>query len=83
MASEPGSSFFLFLPAPTQPSALAQPSVVKVKGLLSLVQLLATPETSLPGSSLHVILQARILEWVAMPSPRDLSGPGIEPRYPA
>ena len=25
---------------------------------------------SLPGSSVHGILQARILEWVAMPSPR-------------
>ena len=26
------------------------------------------------------ILQARILEWVAMPSSRDLPNPGIEPR---
>ena len=26
------------------------------------------------------ILQARILEWVAMPSPGDLSNPGIEPK---
>ena len=25
---------------------------------------------SLPGSSVHVILQTRILEWVAMPSSR-------------
>ena len=30
---------------------------------------------SLPGSSLHGILQARILEWVAMPSPRGSSCP--------
>ena len=29
------------------------------------------------------ILQARILEWVAMPFPRDLPNPGIEPRSPA
>ena len=29
-----------------------------------------------------VILQGRILEWVAMPSSRDLSNPGIELRYP-
>jgi len=29
------------------------------------------------------ILQARILEWVAMPSSRDLPDPGIEPRSPA
>ena len=31
-----------------------------------------------PGSSLHGILQARILEWVAFPSPGDLRDPGIE-----
>ena len=29
------------------------------------------------------ILQARILEWVAMPSLRDLPNPGIEARSPA
>ena len=28
----------------------------------------------------HGILHARILEWVAMPSSRDLPEPGIEPR---
>ena len=28
-------------------------------------------------------LQARILEWVVMPSPGDLPNPGIEPRPPA
>ena len=33
-----------------------------------------------PGSSVHGIFQARILEWVAtFPSPRDLPAPGIEP----
>ena len=32
-----------------------------------------------PGSSVHEILQARVLEWVAMPSSRDYSHPGIEP----
>ena len=31
------------------------------------------------GSSVHGILQARILEWVAVPSPRDLPNSGIEP----
>ena len=30
---------------------------------------------SLPGSSVHGILQARMLEWVAMPSSRGSSGP--------
>ena len=34
---------------------------------------------SLPGSSVHRILQARILEYLAMPSPRGSSEPGIEP----
>ena len=33
-----------------------------------------------PGSSVHGILQARILEWVATPSSRGSSEPGIEPR---
>ena len=32
-----------------------------------------------PGSSVHGILQASILEWVAMPSSRGSSWPGIEP----
>ena len=31
-----------------------------------------------PGSPVRGILQARILEWVAMPSPGDLPDPGIE-----
>ena len=38
---------------------------------------------SLPGSSVHGIFQARILEWVGIPSPRDLPDPGIEPRSTA
>ena len=33
-----------------------------------------------PGSSVHAILQARILEWVAMPPPGDLPDPVIEPK---
>ena len=37
---------------------------------------------SLPGSSVHGILQTRILEWVAFPS-RDLPNPGIKTRFPA
>ena len=40
-------------------------------------------DCSLPGSSVNGILQARILEWVAVSSPRDLPDPGIEPRSPA
>ena len=37
----------------------------------------------LPGSSTHVILQARIVEWVAIPSPGDLPNLGIELGSPA
>ena len=36
-----------------------------------------------PGYSVHGIFQARILEWVAIPSPGDLPDPGIEPLSPA
>ena len=39
-------------------------------------------DCSLPGSSVHRILQERILEWVAIPFSRDLPNPGIEPRSP-
>ena len=40
-------------------------------------------DCSPPGSSVHGILQARILEWVAFPFPGDLPDPGIKPRPPA
>ena len=36
-------------------------------------------DCSPPGSSVHGILQGRILEWVACPPPGDLSNIGIEP----
>ena len=45
---------------------------------------LCDPMGSLPGSSVHGILQARILEYgLPFPSPGDLPDPGIEPRSPA
>ena len=34
-------------------------------------------------STVHGILQARMLEWVAFPSPGDLPNSGIELRSPA
>ena len=34
---------------------------------------------SLPGSSVHGILQASILQWVVVPSSGDLPDPGTEP----
>ena len=36
-------------------------------------------DCSPPGSSVHGILQTRILEWIAFPSPGDLPNLGIEP----
>ena len=52
----------------------------KVKKPLSPVQLCDPMEYSLPGSSVHGILQARLLEWVAVPFSRGLPDPGIKPR---
>jgi len=40
-------------------------------------------DCSPPGSSAHGILQARILEWVAISFSRGLPDPRIEPRSPA
>ena len=54
-------------------------SKVKVKVLsLRCVQLFVTPWTvcSPPGSSVHGNLQARMLEWVAIPFSRESSQPG-------
>ena len=36
-----------------------------------------------PGSSIHGILQARILEWLWLPSPGDLPKLGFTPWFPA
>ena len=42
-------------------------------------QLCDPTDCSPPGFSVHELLQARILEWVAIPSPGDLPHPGIKP----
>ena len=39
-----------------------------------------TVDCSLPGSPIHGILKARILKWVAIPSPGGFPDPGIKPR---
>ena len=52
--------------------------------LLQLCFTLCNPmDCNLSGFSVHGILQARILEWVAIPSSRNLLNPGIEPASPA
>ena len=51
---------------------------------ISYLFLLSCESCSVVSDSLqpHGILQARILEWIAFPSPGYLSIPGIEPRSP-
>ena len=39
-------------------------------------------DCSLPSSSVRGIFQARILMWIAIPSPGDLPDSGIEPTSP-
>ena len=57
---------------------LAHTRLVLLLSHFSHVQLFATLWTVAYQSSVHRILQARILEWVATPSSGNLSHPGIE-----
>ena len=50
----------------------------KVKASQSYPSLRDPMDSIPPGSSVHGILQARMLEWVAIPSPQDLSDPRTE-----
>ena len=59
-----------------------QPACLHAK-LLQLYLTLCNPmDYNPPGSSVHGISQARILEWVATSPPADLLKPGIEPTSP-
>ena len=49
------------------------------RSLQSCLTLCDPLDCSPPGSSVYGILQARLLEWVAMSSSRDLSDPEFEP----
>ena len=40
-------------------------------------------DCSPPGSSVHAVLLARLLEWLAIPFSRGLPNPGIKPEFPA
>ena len=56
---------------------------VYVLSCFNCVQLFVTPWTAACRAPLSMgILQARILEWVAMPSSRGLHNPELEPRSP-
>ena len=62
---------------------IQQNYISRMKVLVSHVQTLCDPmDYSLPGSSVHGILQGRILSGLPFPSPGDLLNPGIEPRSP-
>ena len=58
-------------------------NIVRVLVAQSSQPLFIPMDCSLPGSSVRGILQARILEWVAIPFSKDLSDPRIKPRSPA
>ena len=59
------------------------PACLPASSLQSCPTLCDPMDYSPPDTSVHEIPQTRILEWVAMPSSRDLLNPGIEPRSPA
>ena len=63
------------------PSNIHSQDCVHAKSLWLCPTLCDPMNCSPPGSSIHGVLQARILEWVAMPS--DLPNPGIKPVSPA
>ena len=57
---------------------------MKVKVAQSCQTLCDPMDCSLPGFSIHGILQARILEWVGISFSRgDIPNPGIKPGSPA
>ena len=60
--------------------------IMKVKSETEVSQSYLTPsdpmDCSLPGSSIHGIFQARVLEWGPFSSPGHLPDPGIEPGSP-
>ena len=59
---------------------------IQVQVQVKITQFCLTPcklmDCGPPVSSVHGILQARILEWVAIPFLVNLPTPGIEPRSP-
>ena len=71
------------------PSLFQYPDLsMHAQSLQSCLTLWDPTDYSPPGFSVHGMLQARILDWVAMPSsrgsfqPRDLPDPGIKPVFP-
>ena len=59
-------------------NALQGPFHVYAKSFQSCLTLCDLMDCSPPGATVHGILQARILMWIAMPSSVDIPDPGIE-----
>ena len=74
----PTETELVFQPG-SKPATVFLWTPVCVLSLLSCPTLCDLVDCSPPGSSVHRTLQARILEWVAMPPPGDLPHPGTEP----
>ena len=56
-------------------------SQCRAESLQSCPALCDPMDYSPPGPTVPGLLQAGILEWVAMPSPEDLPDPGIKPAF--
>ena len=65
------------------PSIVIRDALMNAKSLQLRPTLCDIMDYSLPGSSVHSILQARILDWVAILSQGDLPDMGIKPGSPA
>ena len=58
---------------------IIMPACMSAKSFQLCTILYDPKDCSPPGSSVHGILKGRLLEWVAMPSSKGSSDPGIEP----
>ena len=67
----------------THPLISIMTSMLKVLVTQSYLTLSDPMDCSPPGSSVHRIFQARILEWLPFPSLGDLPNSGIKPGSPA
>ena len=68
-----GFSLAVVLSCPSTHGILVPACVLHAKWIQSCPTLCDLMDCGLPGSSVHGILQARILEWVAMPSSKESS----------
>ena len=74
-----GSKCFKWFEPDSNPISTINQGMCCVMLLQSCLTLCDPMDCSPPGSSVHGILQARIMEWIARPSSRGSSWPRIEP----